>query len=231
MKEEKLIHLIFCIDESGSMYANSADVLGGFQKTIDEQKAVKDGKCIVSLFTFNDTVKERFIGKELDEVKELVYEPQSLTALYDGIGTAIDKIGAWYNQQPEDKRGGEKIFVVITDGEENFSKEYKLKKIKEMIKTQENTYGWKFIYLGNDLSDAKDANDMDFKYRGFTSKNKFYNNYNVISTAATAYRCAATLDEASLAFDSTLSKSISAINAEYEQDTGIKIDDKANGKS
>ena len=147
-----------------------------------------------------------------------------MTALYDGIGTAIDKIGSWYNEQPEDKRGGEKIFVIITDGEENYSKEYKLSKIREMMKLQENDYGWKFIYLGNDLSNAKDADDMNFKYRGFTSKKKFYNNYDVISTAATAYRCAATLDEAALAFNSTLVNSLSAINTEYEQDTGIKLD-------
>ena len=42
MKDEKLVHVIFCIDESGSMYDSVNDVIGGFEKTIDEQNAFKD---------------------------------------------------------------------------------------------------------------------------------------------------------------------------------------------
>ena len=223
MKDEKLVHVIFCVDESGSMYNSVNDVIGGFEKTINEQKAVKDGKCIVSLFTFNDKVKECFIGKELNDVKKLDYKPGGLTSLYDGICTTIDKIGDWYNEQPEDERGGKKIVVIITDGGENSSTEFSLSDVRKKVKTQESEFDWSFIYLGNDLSNAKDADDIGFKYRGFTSKKKFYNNYDIISTGVTAYRCAANVSEASLALDKSITNSVSALNAEYKADTGIDL--------
>ena len=41
--KEKFIHVCFVIDESGSMSGSENDVVGGFKKVIDEQKAVKEG--------------------------------------------------------------------------------------------------------------------------------------------------------------------------------------------
>lgn len=223
MKDEKLVHVIFCIDESGSMYDSVNDVIGGFEKTIDEQKAVKDGKCIVSLFTFSDKVRECFIGKELNDVKKLDYKPGGMTALYDGICTSIDKIGDWYNKQPEDERGGKKIVVIITDGGENASTEFNLSDVRKKVMVQESEFDWSFVYLGNDLSNAKDADSINFKYKGFTSKKKFYNNYDVINTGITAYRCAVNTAEASLALDRSISASMTALNEEYKTDTGIDL--------
>lgn len=223
MKDEKLVHVIFCIDESGSMYDSVNDVIGGFEKTIDEQKAVKDGKCIVSLFTFSDKVRECFIGKELNDVKKLDYKPGGMTALYDGICTSIDKIGDWYNKQPEDERGGKKIVVIITDGGENASTEFNLSDVRKKVRVQESEFDWSFVYLGNDLSNAKDADSINFKYKGFTSKKKFYNNYDVINTGITAYRCAVNTAEASLALDRSISASMTALNEEYKTDTGIDL--------
>ena len=43
--KDNLINVIFIIDESGSMYASKSDVVGGFKKVIDEQKAIKEGAC------------------------------------------------------------------------------------------------------------------------------------------------------------------------------------------
>ena len=48
--KDKLIHVAFIIDSSGSMSGSESDVIGGFKKTIEEQKAVKDGECIVTLY-------------------------------------------------------------------------------------------------------------------------------------------------------------------------------------
>jgi hypothetical protein len=151
-----------------------------------------------------------------------------MTRLYDGIGTAVDEVGKWLNDMDESERPSKNLIVIITDGGENSSTEYRLKDIKDRIKEQTEKYSWDFIYLGNDLSDAKDANDIGVKYRGFTTKTKFYNNYDVISTGVTAYRCAANLAEASLALDTSISKSMSTLNAEYKADTGIDLTDSEN---
>ena len=55
--KENYVNVCFIIDQSGSMYGSEADVIGGFQKVIDEQRAVKEGKCTVSMFKFEDRVE------------------------------------------------------------------------------------------------------------------------------------------------------------------------------
>lgn len=226
--KDKLIHVAFIIDSSGSMSGSESDVIGGFKKTIEEQKAVKDGECIVTLYEFASDVKQVYLGKTLDKVEDLDYRVGGMTRLYDGIGTAVDDIGKWLSNMDESERPSKNLIVIITDGGENSSTEYRLKDIKDRIKEQTEKYSWDFIYLGNDLSDAKDANDIGIKYRGFTTKKKFYNNYDVISTGVTAYRCAATLAEASLALDSSIAKSMDCLNTEYLADTGIDLTNSEN---
>jgi uncharacterized protein YegL len=221
--KDKLIHVCFIIDSSGSMSGSEKDVIGGFEKTIKEQKEVKDGECIVSLYEFASDVKQVYLGKKLEDVKDLDYSVGGMTRLYDGIGTAVDEIGKWLSNMDESERPSKNLIVIITDGGENSSFEYRLKDIKDRIKEQTEKYSWDFIYLGNDLSDAKDANDIGIKYRGFTTKKKFYNNYDVISTGLTAYRCAATISDASLALNKSINESMSALNTEYLADTGIDL--------
>ena len=221
--KDKLVHVCFVIDSSGSMSGSEKDVVGGFNKTIAEQKAVKDGDCIVSLYEFDSRVKKVYLGKNLDEVGDFNYKVGGMTRLYDGIGTAVDEVGKWLSDMDESERPSKNIVVIITDGGENSSTEYRLKDIREKIKEQTEKYSWDFVYLGNDLSDAKDANDIGIKYRGFTTKKKFYNNYDVISTGLTAYRCAANISEASLALDKSITESMNTLNAEYKADTGIDL--------
>jgi uncharacterized protein YegL len=221
--KDKLVHVCFVIDSSGSMSGSEKDVVGGFNKTIAEQKAVKDGDCIVSLYEFDSRVKKVYLGKNLDEVGDFNYKVGGMTRLYDGIGTAVDEVGKWLSDMDESERPSKNIIVIITDGGENSSTEYRLKDIREKIKEQTEKYSWDFVYLGNDLSDAKDANDIGIKYKGFTTKKKFYNNYDVISTGLTAYRCAANISEASLALDKSITESMYALNSEYKADTGIDL--------
>ena len=226
--KDKLVHVCFVIDSSGSMSGSEKDVVGGFNKTIAEQKAVKDGDCIVSLYEFDSVVKKVYLGKKLDEVGDFKYNVGGMTRLYDGIGTAVDEVGKWLSDMDESERPSKNIVVIITDGGENSSTEYRLKDIREKIKEQTEKYSWDFVYLGNDLSDAKDANDIGIKYKGFTSKKKFYNNYDVISTGLTAYRCAANISEASLALDKSITESMYTLNSEYKADTGIDLTNESN---
>lgn len=226
--KDKLIHVAFIIDSSGSMSGSESDVIGGFKKTIEEQKAVKDGECIVTLYEFASDVKQVYLGKALDKVEDLDYRVGGMTRLYDGIGTAVDDIGKWLSNMDESERPSKNLIVIITDGGENSSTEYRLKDIKDRIKEQTEKYSWDFIYLGNDLSDAKDANDIGIKYRGFTTKKKFYNNYDVISTGITAYRCAASVADASLALNKSITESMDCLNTEYLADTGIDLTNSEN---
>ena len=91
----KWLNLVFIIDKSGSMYPSTQDVIGGFNKIIDGQKAIKDGKVTVSLYTFNEKVTEEYLGIDINDIKEFKYSAGGSTAMNDGLGVAIDNVGKW----------------------------------------------------------------------------------------------------------------------------------------
>jgi uncharacterized protein YegL len=269
MCKENFIHVAFIIDESGSMSGSETDIVGGFNKTIEEQKAIKDGKCAVSFFSFNDIIKERFIGKDVNEVQNLEkgnlnsewthysstkyisitstvinavadidikaeaketnplyqYTPRGCTAMNDGIGTAIDKIGKWLSDMPEDERPSKNLIVIMTDGEENSSKEYTLSKVQEMIKHQTEKYDWTFVYMGMDITNKQAADDLGIKSCSFVSKDSesLYKNYSNISNSASCYRASAPGIDASEAMETYLINELDIDTTCYEAKTGIKI--------
>lgn len=188
--KENFINVVFVIDESGSMGGTEADVIGGFKKVIDEQRAVKDGTCSVCYFKFASNVEKVFIGKDVNDVEYLdgKYRPTGLTALFDGVGTAIDEVGKWLDSMKEEDKPEKTLVVIMTDGGENNSKDYTAEKVKEMIKHQEDKYSWEFIYMGSDLTDAKDANSLGFSTKFYASKANYAANYDVLNLAISGYR-------------------------------------------
>lgn len=229
MQVKNWINLVFCIDASGSMYQSREDVVGGYKRIIEEQKQNKDGKVTVSLYTFNSDVTEHYIGKDINEIPEFKYSCDGMTRMNDGLGTAIDNIGKWLYER--DKNGedmpGLTLFVCITDGLENSSKEYTLKQVQDKIKEQTEKYSWQFIYEGCDITTSKAADDLGFKFKTYGSRKKFANNYDIISCATTAYRSmaktSASLADTSALFCATLDEAATKNTADYEAEIGKKI--------
>jgi len=226
---QKWFNLCFVIDKSGSMYGSREDVIGGFIKTMDEQKSKTDFKVTVSLYTFNDTVSEEYLGIDINEVKDLEYNPNGLTAMNDGIGTAIDKVGKWLHGLDEkgEELPGKTLFVVMTDGMENASKLYTLAQIKEKIKEQTEKYSWEFIYLGTDITTTKAADDLGFKHKAFGDRSTFAENYNIINNAANAYYCCAlndcSLEESTAALNCSITTDATNRTKSYEKKLGRKL--------
>lgn len=217
------IHVCFIIDSSGSMYASVNDVKGGYAQTIKEQLEVKEGECAVSLFTFETEVHEHFVLKNIKEVdREIEYYPNGWTAMNDGIGTAIVRVGQELAALPEDERPSQNLIVIMTDGEENASKEYRFDQIKEMIKEQTDKYNWKFVYFGTDLTNAKDVNNLGIGTRGFSSRSNMTANYDVVNNAAKTYRMS-DARVAAATMDSYITTATYSMSAEYEQATGIDV--------
>lgn len=226
--KDNFIHVCFVIDESGSMGGTEADVIGGFKKVIDEQKAVENGTCAVSYFKFADEVEEVYIGKDVNEVEYLdgKYRPCGLTALFDGVGTAIDKVGAWIDKMPESEKPEKNLIVVMTDGGENYSKEYSASKVKEMIKHQEDKYNWSFIYMGSDLTDAKDANSLGFGTKLYSSKADYMQNYDMVNTVLSCYRYSdETIEVKSARLAKTLNETAAEATTKYAAANGLDAKD------
>lgn len=221
--KSNLLHICFVIDESGSMYPSVSDIIGGFQKLIDEQKQVKDGECIVSVYRFADTVKSDFIGKSVQEVQPIEYNPGGYTAMNDGIGTAIDEIGLWLSDMDESERPSKNLIVIMTDGEENASKEYTLQDVKDRIKHQEEKYNWSFIYMGTDLSSLNDAKTLGIQMSSVSSRDNIVNNYNHLNVYASSYRCASSADACYLA-EADLKNSLDSDTRDYAQENGLRLE-------
>ena len=226
--KENFIHVCFVIDESGSMYTSQSDVIGGFKKVIDEQKANKNGTCAVSLFKFEDEVTEVYRGKDVNDVEylnEQTYNPGGCTAMNDGIGTAIDKIGKWLDGMKEEDKPEKNLIVIMTDGMENASKQYSGQKVRDMIKHQEEKYSWVFVYLGTDITDAKAAVDLGISNRGYSSRDNLDGVYTCVNSYLTTYRN--TVGDAatkSMALCCEISGSTTAMNEAYEAEIGKKIE-------
>ena len=224
--KSNFIHVCFIVDESSSMFPSIGDVKGGFQKIITEQKENKEGTCAISIFRFATNVKPAdFIMKDINKVKtELNYNPSGCTAMYDGIGVAIDEIGKVLNNMPENQRPEKNLIVIMTDGEENSSREYQPSKVREMIKHQEDKYNWTFLYIGTDISNTNDADRIGVSYKFANIRSKLDKAYDTVNTVLHCYRNTigdATIKAATM--DSFLTSSIAISNAEYKNDTGIDI--------
>lgn len=221
------IHITMVIDKSGSMYSSKEDVIGGVKKIIDEQKANKEGKCTISLYTFSDRVDEVFVGKDVNDVEEFKYSPDGMTAMNDGLGVAIDNTGKWLAAMREEDRPGKVLVAVFTDGKENASREYTLKQVQDKIKLQTETYSWEFLYIGCDITTTKAAEDLGFKYKSYSSRGKLGGNYDMINCVTTSYRklasAGATMDCLNETFALELDTASTKNTLDFEKEIGKKL--------
>lgn len=150
-------HIIIILDRSGSMGKIRGDVLGGFNTFLNEQKQVP-GDATLTLVQFSDKYQITYADVPLKHVAELTnetYSPSGGTSLNDALGKTINDVGALLAAKNEEDRPSKVVLVVMTDGEENTSKEFigaaGLSKLKEMVKHQTEQYSWSFSFLGANI--------------------------------------------------------------------------------
>ena len=150
--------VVALLDRTGSMHPIARDTEGAFNNFIDEQKKLSNelhDDVYVTLVEFDayngvniDTV---YKDKLLDEVPPLSLSPRGYTPLNDAIGMTIQKTAERFDRvhlSAQKHRPDKVIFVVMTDGQENASKEYNVEQVKEMVTHQQEEHGWEFVFLG-----------------------------------------------------------------------------------
>lgn len=155
------------VDRSGSMYNSINDVNGGVTTFIDEQKKVEgDAKLLLTQFDHEHQVVENFTSIKNVNPAEFVknYSPRGSTALLDALGLTIMKMQAQLEVEPKTEKSPKVIIAIITDGEENSSRDPRfcsVDKIKKLIE-EKKALGWEFLFLGASLDSIEVAGNMGF---------------------------------------------------------------------
>jgi hypothetical protein len=154
-------HIAVILDRTGSMESIRDDTIGGFNAFISEQK-LQPNKATLTLVQFDSQDPYEIVHqvKNIQEVPELTretYVPRATTPLLDAIGRGINDLDKCVSDMKEDDRPTKVVFVVITDGQENASREFRRDQILKMINEKEKQYGWQFVFLSADLDAINDA--------------------------------------------------------------------------
>ncbi len=158
------------------MQAIQSDAKGGINSFIQRQKQ-EPGETLLTLVQFNTNYEFVHSGVPVKQVPEFHLQPLGSTALLDAVGRGINDTGTRLAAMPEAERPGLVVFVIVTDGEENSSREFTRDRIRQMIEHQQSVYRWQFTFLaanqdafaeGASLGIAKDgiANYSLANYRG-----------------------------------------------------------------
>lgn len=160
MTNPNLTHIIAVLDRSGSMSNKVEDTCGGFDSFIAEQRTIEGQTTYVTLAQFDDQYEMPYTALHIDDVPALRLEPRGSTALHDAIGKTIRLTGDRLRRLPEDERPGSVVFIILTDGHENSSREFNLHQIKAMIEEHQGKYSWLFKFFGADITALKVASSM-----------------------------------------------------------------------
>jgi uncharacterized protein YegL len=177
--KEGLTEVIAILDNSGSMAKLTNDTIGGHNAFINDQKTIAGDAILTTvLFNTNYTVlHDRLNIKKIKPITEKEYRAGGGTALLDAIGKTINDVGLKLHNTPEEERPSKVIVFIITDGEENSSKEFTHEKIKEMVVLQKNTYNWEFLFMGANIDSFSVAETIGINHdRAFNHNAKYVTN-------------------------------------------------------
>jgi len=144
--------LIVIVDRSGSMYKCQSDAEGGLNRLIEDQKK-ESGETELTLVEFSTDVKCLCRGMPIDEFEGYQLKPRGWTSLLDAVGTTIDEEGERFANMSQSERPDLVLVVIVTDGQENHSREYSFSQIRKIITEQREKYSWQFTFLGADEND------------------------------------------------------------------------------
>jgi hypothetical protein len=148
-KPAKKNYLMMVLDESSSMESIKAQAISAFNeqiKTVKESKGQVD--VCVDLVKFSSLVSIVFENEKIEDVRELTketYAPNTMTAMYDGVGKAIELL----KSRPDiNDPNVTVLMLIISDGQENVSRNWTAQKLAEELKSLQATGRWTVTYAG-----------------------------------------------------------------------------------
>jgi hypothetical protein len=179
--------IVAVVDRSGSMGAIKREAEDGLNSFLKEQQ--KLGEARFTLAEFDTDYELLADDLLLSGFKGYSLEPAGGTALLDAIGRTASRVRDYVVD-------GKKIFIVVTDGEENSSKEWtKGSAIYKLIGDLRNE-GWETIFIGTDEASLQQASSLGFNTRtafAFQGAAGASSAYDMLSTYSTSLRSGSTV--------------------------------------
>jgi hypothetical protein len=180
-------HIVFLLDDSGSMQSCRDATISGFNEYLQAQKIDSENTGIetfVSLYKFNGSSVTGVINKmPISEVQPLTrenYNPMGGTNLLDALGGVMMTVNTQLKENKKAKRESV-IVTVLTDGEENASRSFANSDIKQMVEKAE-AKSWGFMFLGANIDAFAASSKL-----GFNSANTMqYDTANMGATISAA---------------------------------------------
>jgi len=166
MEKKHQVHNLIILDESGSMSSIKNNIIQGFNELVQTihgiEKQFPDQEHFISFISFNGLGQKLLHfadpASRLQQINDKSYQPDASTPLYDAMGFGISKL----KQLLEDKTGYNVLVTVLTDGEENASREYSGSSIKQLVEEMKQN-NWTFTYIGTDHDVEKFASSISIE--------------------------------------------------------------------
>ena len=158
-------HISIILDRTGSMESIKDDTIGGFNTFLKEQRKLTD-KATLTLVQFDSQDPYEVIHsfkpvKDVPELDASTYVPRASTPLLDAIGRGINDLEKRLGDMKKKDRPSKVVMVIITDGQENASREFTKSQIIKMIKHKEKD-DWQFVFLSSDIDGVDEAEHYGF---------------------------------------------------------------------
>ncbi len=163
METKHEVHNLIILDESGSMSSIKSTIIQGFNEIVQTVKGIAkqypEQEHIISIVTFNGLgIKTLHFCQPVEKLKLIdakKYQPDASTPLYDAMGYSFAKL----RKELESKTAYNVLVTILTDGEENSSKEFSGSTIKKLVEELSKNR-WTFTYIGADHDVEKFATSI-----------------------------------------------------------------------
>ena len=175
MKKKHQVHNLIILDESGSMESIKTTIIQGFNEIVQTVKGIEkefmDQEHFISLITFNGMGQKllHFVDpvQNLNQIDDERYDPTASTPLFDAMGFGLNKL----KKHLANETDYNVLVTILTDGEENASKEYSGNDIKKLIE-ELKLNRWTFTYIGTEHDVEKIALSLSITNTMTFSKNE-----------------------------------------------------------
>ncbi len=164
--DNEYTHITIILDRTGSMESIRDDTIGGFNTFLHEQKDAA-GMATITLVQFDSQNPYEVIYKfkpiaEIPGLDRQTYVPRAATPLFDAVGRGIIALDQQLSRLPVEKKPARVVFVIVTDGKENASYEFRREQIEKMIAEKQEQSDWQFVFLSADLAAIREAESVGF---------------------------------------------------------------------